>query len=147
MRKPKVDLKNQLARALADYDNLKKRTEIEKAQFRRLANLELVIRLLPVLDMLEQAQTHLADSGLAIAIKEFKDVLNQEGLVEIPTQPGDAFDEALHEAVEVEEGKDWGKIKEVLLTGWRVSEGPVVRHAKVRVTRSVILSEVEGSNK
>ena len=45
------ELKAQLVRALADYDNLRKRVEREKEEFEKLANLKLVIRLLPVLDI------------------------------------------------------------------------------------------------
>lgn len=126
------DLKNQLARALADYDNLKKRTEIERGQFIKIANLGLVARLLPVLDMLDSAQVHLKDSGLAIAIKEFQATLSETGVEEIETKTGDKFDEKIHEAVETGPGKT-GQIVEVVQKGYRMKDGPVVRHVRVRV--------------
>ena len=46
---------------------------------------------MPVLDNLEQAQSHLNDEGLAIVIKQFRDILTAEGVEEIPAQ-GSQFD-------------------------------------------------------
>jgi molecular chaperone GrpE len=129
------DFKNQLARALADYDNLKRRVEKEKDEFRRFAGLALIARMLPIFDMLEDAQSHLGDPGIAITIKEFEDVLAEEGVKRIETKKGDKFDENLHEAVEVVKDakvKD-GEITEELMSGWKFEDGPTIRHAKVKV--------------
>ncbi|HJX59194.1 nucleotide exchange factor GrpE [Candidatus Woesebacteria bacterium RBG_19FT_COMBO_47_8] len=135
-KNPEINLKAQLARALADYDNLVKRVEREKYEFEKKANLKLAIRLLPVLDILKQAQRHLGDPGIAITIVQFEDALKAEGIEEINVAPGDNFDTQLHEAVEVvEEGKGKGKIKEIVMTGWRFNGGSVIRHAKVKVSK------------
>lgn len=143
MTKKKQDnLKDQLARALADYDNLKKRVEKEKEQFTKIAGLSLVTRLLPVLDMIEGAQKHLKDPGLAMGIKEFKEALRVEGVVEIDVKPGMNFNEDLHEVVETVASKKDGEIKEILLSGWQFVDGPVVRHVKVRVTQSMTQGKV-----
>jgi len=132
------ELKEQLARALADYDNLRKRTEREREDFGRVAKVMLIARLLPTYDMLEEAQKHLKDSGLAITIEEFTKVLKEEGIEKIDVKAGDAFNEEVHEAVEVtdlnSDGKDKeGKITEIVLSGWRLVDGVVLRHAKVKV--------------
>lgn len=138
-RKGKADeLKKQLARALADYDNLRKRVEREREDIGKLAKATVVARLLPVYDMLEGAQKHLNDSGLAITIEEFKKVLEEEGVEKIEVKPGDEFNEELHEAVEVvdkerKSKKENGKISEVILTGWKLVDGPIIRPAKVKV--------------
>jgi len=135
-KNPEINIKAQLARALADYDNLVKRVEREKYEFEKKANLKLAIRLLPVLDILKQAQRHLGDPGIAITIAQFEDALKAEGIEEIKVAPGDNFDPQLHEAVEVvEEGKGKGKIKEIVMTGWRFNEGSVIRHARVKVSK------------
>ena len=129
-------LKNQLARALADYDNLKKRIEREKEEFEKSANIKLAIRLLPVLDVLKQAQKHLNDPGIAMTVAQFEDALKSEGIEEIKIKQGDSFDPEIHEAIEtVANGKDRGKIVGVASSGWRFSQGPVIRHAQVRVTK------------
>jgi len=131
-----MNLKNQLARALADYDNLVKRVEREKYEFEKKANLKLAIRLLPVLDILKQAQKHLEDPGIAITIAQFEDALKSEDIEEIKVALGDNFDPQLHEAVEVvEEGKGKGRIKEIVMSGWKFDGGSVIRHARVKVSK------------
>ena len=94
-------LKDQLARALADYDNLRKRVDREREDFEKVANVKLTIRLLPVLDILREAQKHLGDPGIAITITQFEDALKGEGIEEIKVTAGDEFNPQLHEAVEV----------------------------------------------
>lgn len=136
-------LKNQLARALADYDNLRKRVEREREEFGRLANARLILRLLSVYDMLEAAQSHLHDSGLAITLDEFVKVIEDEGFEKIKVAVGDRFDEKVHEVVEAvnppaggerEKGEE-GLITQVVLLGWRIIDGPVIRPTKVKVTK------------
>jgi len=74
--KLKVDkLQDQLARVLADYDNLRKRTEIEKEVFLKYSSERIIVKILPILDDIEKAQIHLKDSGLAIIIADFKKLL------------------------------------------------------------------------
>jgi len=127
------DLKNQLARALADYQNLTKRTDAEKEVWFKYSAQKVLLKLLPVLDNLESAQKHLADQGLAIAISDFKNLFKEEGLEEIVPQPNDVFDHTYHEAVDSIPGGKTGEIAETLLTGWKFSEGKVIRFAKVKV--------------
>jgi len=128
---PKNQLKDQLTRALADYDNLRKRTEVEKAVWMKLAKQELLVKLLPVVDALETAQKHLSDSGLELVLEEVKKVFDSEGMVEIETKG--EFDENLHEAIDIESGGKKNMIAEVLQKGYKFSDGEVIRHAKVRV--------------
>lgn len=128
-------LKSQLLRTLADYDNLVKRVERERGVLVKVASISIVTKLLPVLDNLENAEEHLADSGLAICIGEFKKVLNEEGLVEISPEVNDDFDENTMEVVEVVAGKSDNVISEVVLKGWKFSDGQVIRHAKVKVSK------------
>jgi molecular chaperone GrpE len=137
-------LKNQLVRTLADYDNLRKRTDEERVSFIKYASQEILQNLLPVLDTLENAQVHLKDSGLQIAISQFKDVLKQEGLEEINPKVGENFDENLMEVIDVVEEKDKqslsgipdNTIAEVLTSGWKFADGQVIRHAKVKVFKA-----------
>lgn len=128
------DLRDQLARALADYDNLRKRVEKEKRSFKKIANYELVSRLLPVFDMLIEAKKHVKDAGLGMIISEFTSALKEEGVVKIGAEKGDKFNEELHEAVEAVEGKgETNTIAETTQPGWRYEEGLVIRPAKVKV--------------
>ncbi len=139
-KNPELDnLKNQLARALADYDNLKKRTEMERGEIVKRASLMVILKLFSVLDMLENAQKHLTDQGLAIAIAEFKNVLNEEGLEEIAPKEGEEFDANSHEAIDIIEADDKKGIAELLVSGWKFKiDGQVIRPAKVKVYKAKI---------
>jgi molecular chaperone GrpE len=128
-------VKAMLARALADYDNLSKRVDRERADLGKIASVGVIVRLLPVLDGLEIAQKHLKDQGLAISVVEFKKVLSEEGLNEIKPKVGEAFDEQVMEAIEVVSGASDNTIVEVVLAGWKYEDGTVVRHAKVKVSK------------
>lgn len=137
MNKPKPKLKiceEQLARALADYDNLVKRIDREKNELEFRLNLRLILKILPVVDGLRQAQVHLKDPGLAIMLTELENILKDEGIEEIKLKKGGTFNPEFCEAVEVVEkaGED-NKIVEVLLSGWKYASGLVIRHAKVKV--------------
>ena len=142
--KPKIEetvneeaelLKTQLARTLADYDNLVKRVERERDEVKKVLSLRLILKLLSVLDGLENAQEHLKDQGLAITITEFKRILVEEGLTEIKPEVKDEFDENTMEAVEVVDGEEDNKVASVGLVGYKFSDGTVVRHARVKVTK------------
>jgi molecular chaperone GrpE len=91
-------------RKLADFDNYRKRQEREMAEYRRLANAELLRECLPVLDNLERALAVPGGSngglreGVELVVRQFRDVLGRHGLTEVdPT--GQPFDPARHEAI------------------------------------------------
>lgn len=128
-------LEGKLVRALADYDNLHKRFDREKDKFLQFANKGLIARFLTIYDMLESAQEHINDSGIAIILEEFTKILQEEKVEKIAAKAGSKFDEKLMEAVEAESGKkgDEGKVAEVFLTGWKFVDGPIVRPVKVKV--------------
>lgn len=132
------ELREKLARALADYQNLAKRIDREKEEIVARANKNLLKELLPVLDNLEAAQVHLEDQGLVMAINQFKNILEQNGVEEIKTQRGDDFDEVRHEAAEVAEGGEKGKIAEVLRKGYKWKDGMVLRPVQVKVYNNLV---------
>lgn len=127
------ELENQLKRALADYQNLERRVSEERQLLGQLSTALIIEKFLPVLDNLEAAQAHLNDQGLALVIKQFKDVLSSEDVTEIEAD-GAQFDPNLHEAVETTEGTDEGSIVKILAKGYKM-EGKVIRPAKVVVSR------------
>lgn len=131
--KEAIELKNQLARALADYDNLRKRTEMEKSVWEKFSGEKILIQLIPVLDTFINAQKHLKDQGLELAIANFVKILNDEGLVEVNPKLGEMFDHNTEDAIESIPGGKKGQIMETLLPGWKYIDGHVVRFAKVKV--------------
>lgn len=127
------DIKNQLKRALADYSNLQKRFGEEKKYIVAYANATLLLKLVGVLDFLEEAGKHLENEGLDLSIKKFKEALEFEAIREIGSE-GKKFDPNFHEAIDVVEGKEDGKIVEVLQKGYTLND-KVLRPAKVKVSK------------
>lgn len=133
MKKKDLEIKrleNLWKRALADYQNLEKRTVQEKEEFVKFANSQLILKILPSLDSLEKAEKHLKDQGLNLALKQLKEGLVQEGLEKIQTQ-GKDFDPEEMECVEVGQGKE-GKVLDEIRAGYKLGDR-VLRVAQVRV--------------
>jgi len=128
------ELTNHWKRALADYQNLEKRLAQEKADFVQYANTGLITKLLLVLDHLERAQGHLNDEGLKLALKEFRRVLAEEGLVEVEVI-GKEFDPEAMEAVEIIPGERNNEVVAVLAKGYRLKD-KVIRPAKVKISQN-----------
>lgn len=123
-------------RAIADYQNLEKRIAKEKESLGEFIASALIIEILPVLDNLEAAAKHVNDTGLNLAVDQFKTVLKNIGLEEIKSE-GSEFDPNFHEAIEAVEGEEDNKIIEVMNKGYKVM-GKVIRPAKVKVSKKQI---------
>ncbi len=117
------NLENQLKRALADYQNLERRIIEEKGAWIRMANKDLILKLLPVLDNLSLAQKHITDEGLNLSIQKFLDVLAEEGVERIETKDKD-FDPVSMECVSVQEGEE-NKILEEVRLGFTINGEPL----------------------
>lgn len=124
------ELEEKYLRAMADYQNLEKRVDREKDNFIKFANSILILKMLPILDNLQRAGSHLKDEGVDLVIKQFKEALNSEGVTEINSS-GTAFDPVLHEAVEKVSGED-DQVIDIVESGYKMGE-KVIRPAKVTV--------------
>jgi molecular chaperone GrpE len=110
---PVVDWKSKYLRALADYQNLEKRTQEEKQQIRKYAAENIAARLLPALDTLTAAYAQVKDTGLEMALKELSAVLSEQGVKKIEVV-GKPFDPHLMECIEVVAGIDNIVVEELL---------------------------------
>jgi molecular chaperone GrpE len=127
-------------RQQAEFDNFRKRAERDAAQRRLTDAVEMIRRLLPVLDNLESAMMATGGQtddpvrrGLELIQKQMLDLLGKEGLVVIATV-GTRFDPAQHEAVEVvrgDAGND-GMILAEMRKGYMFKDR-LIRAALVRV--------------
>lgn len=124
------EMESNWKRALADYKNLVERTNKEKKDFYEFANSSLLSSFLPVFDSLEMLGKYNQDQGLQLTIKQFKQVLLDEGLKEIETL-GKDYDANEMEAVEMVEGEE-GKVVEELSKGF-LFKGKLLRPARVKV--------------
>ncbi len=107
LRRENEDLKNRYLRTLADFDNLRKRTEREKSEFARYATSGVLKDLIAVLDNFDRALEHSdADDdfhkGVELIYKQLYDVLTKHGLRPVD-EVGAHFDPNIHEAVVREE--------------------------------------------
>ena len=125
-----IELENSWKRALADYKNLEKRVNEERYQFLEFANSTLILRMLSILDNLEMLEKHISDTGLSLTIKEFKQILKDENVVEVDTDDKD-FDAGSMEAVEMIDGKK-DKVMELVRKGYLFKER-LLRPARVKV--------------
>lgn len=118
-------------RARADYQNLEKRVESQQRERALSASRELIIKLLPVGDSFSLAARHLKDQGLDLAVRQFWQALEGEGLSEIKVE-GREFDPNEMECVEVIEGGKEGKVAEEVKPGYCLM-GKILRPAQVKV--------------
>jgi molecular chaperone GrpE len=133
-----TETKNRLLRALADFDNFKKRSQFERDQFVQFANEGLVNELLPVLDGFGRAMEHVASEeaakGLALIKRQLEDALRKHGVAEIEAL-GKPYDANFHEAImQKESDGPEGVIIEEMQKGYTL-HGRVIRPSMVIVAK------------
>ncbi len=114
-----TDLEAQLKRALADYQNLEKRFEKEKEDIVRFANQSLLLKLLGITE------------GMEMVMKQFQELLEEQGFEKIVLNPGDAFDHTIMDAIDGE-----GAIVDTVYSNAYRLHDKIVRHGRVRVRKS-----------
>lgn len=124
---------NNWKRALADYNNLQKRFEIETQQIRQRANEMLLLNILPVIDNMELLLKHSDDQGFKMIHKELNKVVQNAGLTEIKTE-NEIFDLNTMEAIETKQGEE-DKVLETITKGYMLN-GKLIRPAKVVVGKN-----------
>lgn len=138
------ELTADLQRTRADFENFRKRSETEKSVAREAGQAAAIIKLLPVIDNIERAITHMpADlqdntwvQGVAGLVKNLERSLESLNLKRIDAAPGSVFNPDLHEAILFDETADGEHevIAEELQAGYTLNGRPI-RHAIVKVTR------------
>jgi molecular chaperone GrpE len=131
-----------LRRLQADFENYKKRVDRQFEELSARGVTSLVLRLLPVLDVLDLAEAHLLSddgdatsaagaSALVQARALLLDTLEKDGLERVG-HAGGPFDPTVHDAVAHAEGEGGPIVDEVLRAGYRW-RGQVLRPAMVKV--------------
>ena len=132
------ELVDSLQRLQAEFANYKKRAAREQDALVARAHERLVKDLLPVLDdlgrALEAAEHHeeaKLEEGVRLVHRQLADVLDKEGLAEIPTDDG--FDPNVHEALLSQPSDEpAGSVIEVIQRGYTLGDR-VLRPARVVV--------------
>lgn len=133
------ELKERHLRKLAEFENLRKRSEREKAESRRLALSDLAKEFLPVVDSFERALAHASSKdlesdfgqGILLIHRQLTDLWRKHGLREVDTAGG--FDPNQHEAVSTEPSSEPpNTVLEVLRKGYTIGDR-LIRPALVKV--------------
>jgi len=134
------DLKDQLLRQMAEFDNFRKRTDKEKSTMYDAGATDVIAKILPVIDNFERGLSDVTDDtddafkkGILMIYKQLLTVINDLGVKEIAAE-GEKFNPDLHNAVMHEDDPDKGEqeIVQVLQKGYTFHD-KVVRHAMVKV--------------
>ncbi len=133
-----------LQRNRADFENYRKRVDQEKQMARMTGEATAVAKLLPVIDNIERAISHIPDDladnkwaqGIAGLAKHLEKSLNDMDVRRIEVKPGTPFNPELHEAIQMDEDAEGEHevIAEELQAGYTLHSQPL-RTAMVKVTR------------
>ena len=132
--------KDKYLRAVAEFDNYRKRTLKEKAELLLNGSEKAVCAFLPILDDFERAiadkteDVNAIKEGMQIIFNKFNKTLESLGVKKIETE-GKDFDIDFHEAVAMVPGMGddkKGKVIDCVQTGYQLND-KVIRHAKVAV--------------
>jgi molecular chaperone GrpE len=126
-------------RALADFENYRKRVEVELASAAQRGKHEIILSLLDLLDGFERALQHVDaapssfSEGLRAIFRRFQNALERQGVTPIESV-GEKFDPRLHEAIgSVPSDKyEPGTVVEEVQRGYRWGD-QLLRPARVRV--------------
>lgn len=133
----------QLLRLKADFENYRKRVDREKPEYVKLGKAEVLLKLLPIYDMLQLAHTQIQAShsqselakGMEGIFKEFEKIFSQEGVK--PMDPaGKPYNAGEHEVLGTvkKDGVEDGVVVDVLQNGFTLND-KVLRTAKVRIAK------------
>ena len=142
LQKQLEELTDKYYRANADFENIKKRFEKEKADIATYANEKFARDLLPVIDALEMAVNFETEGdeyaakikeGIYITIDQFKKCFEKNGITAI--EANEDFDPNFHNAMlQVESDVEKGKIVQVIQKGYLIN-GRILRPAMVSIAK------------
>lgn len=134
-----------LQRMRADFENYRKRTEVEVSAARQSGGDAMIVKLLPIIDTLERAIGHVPDDlvehpwakGVAGTAKKLEKLLADLQIERIQANQGDEFNPELHYAVQYDEESEGEHevISKELQAGY-TRDGRLVRQAMVEVVRA-----------
>lgn len=151
LEKESADMKDKYMRAMAEAENIRKRTAKEKSDGIKRANKDLLLSLLNFMDNFERAlKAGEKDSniqgteyykGIELIHKQFIDFMHDNGVSEIESL-GEEFDPNVHEALTMIEVPtiDKEQVVEVYAKGYKLND-ELLRTAKVVVGKPAAAKE------
>ena len=140
LKEENIDLKDKWQRALADYQNLERRTQIEISQRVSEKTNNLLLNFLNIYEDFLRAENSLSKekidtSGIIAVIKNMENILAENNIKPIDAV-GEIFDPQLHEAVSMVEDStlDDGTITQEVSKGY-ISGKAILKPSKVIVSK------------
>jgi|SRR3712207_2049361 len=140
LQEENAQLKDQLLRKIAEFDNYRKRTVKEKTELILNGGEKAICSILPILDDFERALSDKSDDpnaireGVEMIFNKFNKALESLGVKKIDTEGVD-FNVDYHEAIAMVPGMGddkKGKVIDCVQSGYTMND-KVIRHAKVAV--------------
>jgi molecular chaperone GrpE len=142
----KLEVINQLKRALADYQNLETNTQKRLNLLYLQSKKTLAESLIPIVDDMSMAIKSKEEinfdeksiswaNGVVELLNKLERSLGEIGLKKFIPQKGSKFDPSIHEALTTVEGKTPGEIYDVIQPGYTIDD-IVIRPSRVVVTKS-----------
>jgi molecular chaperone GrpE len=138
------EVTNDLKRTRADFENYRKRVEIDIARANENGQASMAKKLLPVVDDIERSINHLPTeletnnwaAGIVKLSQNLEKALANMGITRIDATPGQPFNPDLHHAVQFDDTSigEHEVVAEELQPGYLYG-GQVLREAMVRVRR------------
>lgn len=134
LKKDLAEMTELAKRTMADLQNLRRRNEEERGTLVKMANLNLIAQILPIVDNLDRAITHSPGDewakGIEMSLGQLHNVLENFGVKRMECV-GQPFNPDLHEALTQGPGPA-NTVVEELEKGYLLGDR-VIRHAKVKV--------------
>jgi molecular chaperone GrpE len=137
------EITRDLQRERADFANYRRRNEAERAEFARFAKVELITKLLDVVDDFDRALASVPPDlrdqpwveGMGHVERKLRDILAAEGLEEVGSA-GKPFDPYMHEAIgHVESDAPEGTVVDEIRKAFKLYDR-VIRPALVTVAKA-----------
>lgn len=99
------DFKDRFMRALADAENLRKRSERDRREAEQYGGSKLARDMMPVYDNLQRALLAAGDAqdavieGIQLTLKELQKVFEKHGITIVSPEVGERFDPQMHQAM------------------------------------------------
>lgn len=137
-RKRADELTDLCQRLQADFDNYRKRNNEMAKRIREEAASEVIIKFLPIMDVIDQALAMIKDesvlNGIDMVRKQLTAIFEDNGVKEIEALNKD-FDPNFHNAVmSVDDETNSGKVVEVFQKGY-IRGDKVIRHSAVKIAK------------
>ena len=151
------ECKEKNLRLLAEMENARKRMQKEKTETMRFVIEDTCLEFLPILDNFENALKFAGGAspeikswaeGFQMILTQFKEALQNHGIIAFHAEKGSHFDPHHHEAMEIVEGANMpdNTILEEFAKGYKSSQR-TIRPVKVKVAKQVIpIEEKENHN-